>query len=90
MEVFDIQDGTYSLVYKLPSEGQWVLHATVDTVAVRQYDLIVRAEQGPVQAEDISFTLQQLTGDSAVCGNHCRVQIQVGQAVSPSALACCL
>lgn len=77
VEVYDNQDGTYSLTYMLPSEGQWVLHPTVDSVAVKQNDLIVRAEQGPLQAGDISFTLQQLKGDVSMCGSRCRVQIQV-------------
>ena len=77
VEVYDNQDGTYSLTYKLPSKGQWVLHSTVDSVAVKQKDLIVQAQQGPLQGGDISFTLQQLTGDVAICGSRCRVQIQV-------------
>ena len=76
------QDGTYSLTYKLPSEGQWVLHPTVESVAIKQNDLLVQAEQGPLQARDISFTLQQLTGDVAMCGSRCRVQIQVQSAAS--------
>lgn len=77
VEVYDNQDGTYSLAYKLPSEGQWLLHPTVASVAVKQHDLMVQAEQGPLQARDISFTVQQLTGDAPVCGGRCRVQIQV-------------
>ena len=77
VEVYNNQDGTYTLTYKLPSEGQWVLQPTVDSVAVKQNDLIVRAEQGPLQAGDISFTLHQLKGDVSMCGSRCRVQIQV-------------
>lgn len=77
VEVYDNQDGTYSLSYKLLSEGQWVLHPTVDSVAVKQNDVIVQAQQGSLQAGDISFKLQQLTQDVAICGSRCRVQIQV-------------
>ena len=77
VEVYDNQDGTYSLTYKLPSEGQRVLHPTVDSVAVKQNDLIVQAEQGPLQARDLNLILQQLTGDVVKCGTRCRVQIQV-------------
>lgn len=77
VEVYDNKDGTYSLVYNLAIEGQWVLHPTVNRAAVRQHNLTVWAEQAPLQARDISFTLQQLTGGVAACGDHCRVQIQV-------------
>lgn len=76
-EVYDNRDGTYSLTYNLPTEGQWVLHPTVNKAAVRQQDLILQAEQTPVQARDITFTLQQPTGGVAACGDVCRVLIQV-------------
>lgn len=59
-----------------------MLHPTIDSVAVKQNDLLIQAEQGPLQARDISFTLRQLTGDVATCGSRCRVQIQVHFAVS--------
>lgn len=77
VEVYDNRDGTYSLIYNLPTEGQWVLRPAVNNAAVRQQDLTLQAEQPPVQARDITFTLQQPTGGIAACGDGCRVLIQV-------------
>ena len=76
VQVCDNHNGTYSLAYNLPLEGQWVLHPTVDGVAVKQHGLMVQAKYGPLQAADISFTLHHAQ-DAACCGGCCRVQIQV-------------
>ncbi len=74
--MIDNQDGTYSLMYSLSSEGDHTLHPQVDGTPLRRRGFPVMATFGSLQAQDVVASLQdQDVGH--VCGGVCSVHVKV-------------
>jgi len=76
VQVVDNQDGTYSLMYSLSSEGGYTLHPQVDGAPLRQQGFPVMAAFGPLQAKDVVAGLQD-QDEGHVCGGVCSVHVKV-------------